>query len=282
MELDLLTTCIHHSELHFTDHWHTQTSVLRLLQSSIAVSWQRFLQGRFFNFSRSVPLVTTARAELLSTDNSTNWVPDWRPFHTSPLVFLHKITFNCTDLQLNSLTHQPATSRHFIKLNWIINQSVSLSWCRAPSGAHDPILLPDWHLLSCPCGAPILTRERFCHLSESQSAVISLLSVFTIYILHVIKCMYIQHIQGLCQFMLSTADHALSSVAPAATAVWSLERSYAWPPLCTDRLGNTVSNKACLPIRCLQAGCVTPFFYCCVRICFVRYLATTTVYRVTA
>jgi hypothetical protein len=28
--LDLLTTCIHHSELHFTHHWHTQTSVLSL------------------------------------------------------------------------------------------------------------------------------------------------------------------------------------------------------------------------------------------------------------
>jgi retron-type reverse transcriptase len=31
--------------------------------------------------------------------------------------------------------------------------------------------------------------------------------------------MYIQHIQGLCQFRLSTADHALLLVAPATTAV---------------------------------------------------------------
>jgi hypothetical protein len=23
--MELLTTCIHHSELHFTDHWHTHT-----------------------------------------------------------------------------------------------------------------------------------------------------------------------------------------------------------------------------------------------------------------
>jgi hypothetical protein len=30
-ELDLLTTCIHYSELQFTDHSHTQTSVLSLL-----------------------------------------------------------------------------------------------------------------------------------------------------------------------------------------------------------------------------------------------------------
>jgi hypothetical protein len=35
--------CIHHSELHFICHWHTQSSVLSLLQSPLAVSWQRFL-----------------------------------------------------------------------------------------------------------------------------------------------------------------------------------------------------------------------------------------------
>jgi hypothetical protein len=36
--------------------------------------------------------------------------------------------------------------------------------------------------------------------------------------------MYIQHTQGLCQFRLSTADHDLLLVAPATTAVYSLER----------------------------------------------------------
>jgi hypothetical protein len=36
-----------------------------------------------------------------------------------------------------------------------------------------------------------LTRGRVCRLSESQSAVISLLSVCAIYILYVIKCMYV-------------------------------------------------------------------------------------------
>jgi hypothetical protein len=55
----------------------------------------------------------------------------------------------------------------------------------------------------------------------------SLLSVCVIYILHVIKCMYIcmykcmyvQYIQGLCQSRLSTVDHALYLVAPATVAV---------------------------------------------------------------
>jgi hypothetical protein len=36
-----------------------------------------------------------------------------------------------------------------------------------------------------------------CHLPKSRSAVISLLSVCTIYILHVIKCMHIQHKEDL-------------------------------------------------------------------------------------
>jgi hypothetical protein len=63
-----------------------------------------------------------------------------------------------------------------------------------------------------------LSDERtVCHLPESQSAAVSLLSVCTVYILHVIKrmyicmykCMYIQYIQGVCQSRLSTANHAL-------------------------------------------------------------------------
>jgi hypothetical protein len=33
------------------------------------------------------------------------------------------------------------------------------------------------------------------------------------------ECMYIQYIQGLCQSRLSTADHVLSLVANATTAV---------------------------------------------------------------
>jgi hypothetical protein len=43
----------------------------------------------------------------------------------------------------------------------------------------------------------------------------------TIYILHVIKFVYIrvQHIQGLCQSRLSRADHGLSFVAPATIVV---------------------------------------------------------------
>jgi hypothetical protein len=44
-------------------------------------------------------------------------------------------------------------------------QSLCLSWCRAPTGAHDQMFLLVWKLLPCPCGAPSLTRDRVCHLS---------------------------------------------------------------------------------------------------------------------
>jgi hypothetical protein len=53
--LDLLTTCIHHSELHFTDDWHSQTSVLSVLQSPLAVPWQRLLPGVILQLSALRP-----------------------------------------------------------------------------------------------------------------------------------------------------------------------------------------------------------------------------------
>jgi hypothetical protein len=62
-------------------------------------------------------------------------------------------------------------------------------------------------------------------------SVVGMYIIFTFYmLLHVAWCMYIQYIQGLCQSRLSTADHALSLLAHATTAVWSLERPYASPP----------------------------------------------------
>jgi hypothetical protein len=69
--LDLLTTWVHHSELQFTDNWHTQTNVLSLLVSTSRFLATHLTQWRFFSFPRSGRLFTAARAELLSTDNST-------------------------------------------------------------------------------------------------------------------------------------------------------------------------------------------------------------------
>jgi hypothetical protein len=69
--LDLLTTCIHNLKLHFTDHWHTQTSVLKLLQSPPALSCQQLLLREVLQIptprSSSQPLVQNS-----SADNSSN------------------------------------------------------------------------------------------------------------------------------------------------------------------------------------------------------------------
>jgi hypothetical protein len=68
---------------------------------SITVSTSRFLatdltQWRFFSLPPSGPLVTAASVERLSIDNSTNWIPGWRPFHTNLLVFSSQAHFQLT------------------------------------------------------------------------------------------------------------------------------------------------------------------------------------------
>jgi hypothetical protein len=48
-------------------------------------------------------------------------------------------------------------------------QTVSKSWCRAPSGVHDQIFITVSRLRSCFCGAPSLTRGRVCLLYMLQA-----------------------------------------------------------------------------------------------------------------
>jgi hypothetical protein len=84
--IDLLTTCIHRSEILFTDHWHTQCP------QSISVSTSRFLATVYntveiLQFPTLMSFFHSPRAAVFSTDNSTDWVPGWRPFHTNLLVF---------------------------------------------------------------------------------------------------------------------------------------------------------------------------------------------------
>jgi hypothetical protein len=102
--LDLLTTFIHLSELHFTDHWHTRTSVLRLLQFPLVVFWQRLLPREIFQFPALRSVFTAARAELLSTDNSTNMVAGLRPLRTNLIVFSSQRDFQLTTDNFNSGT----------------------------------------------------------------------------------------------------------------------------------------------------------------------------------
>jgi hypothetical protein len=51
-----------------------------------------------------------------------------------------------------------------VTLRLTVSQSVSKSWCRAPSGVHDQIFITVWQLRSYFCGTPSLTRGRVCLL----------------------------------------------------------------------------------------------------------------------
>jgi hypothetical protein len=105
--MDLLTTCIHHSELHFTDHWHSQASVLSLLQSPLAVSWQRLLPREILQ----LPRLRSSCHRCPCRTNSTNSFPSWRPFHTNALVFSSQADFQLTT-ELSHSSDSYYTSLH--------------------------------------------------------------------------------------------------------------------------------------------------------------------------
>jgi hypothetical protein len=63
-------------------------------------------------------------------------------------------------LYVTSLSSQSHSQSHIAT----DDQSVSKSWYRAPSGAHDKIFISVWRLRSCFRGAPSLTRGRVCLL----------------------------------------------------------------------------------------------------------------------
>jgi hypothetical protein len=116
--LNLLIACIHHSELHFTEHWHTQTSVLSPLNYPQAVSWQRFLPRENLQIPALRSSCHSRPCSTLVNWHSTNWVPGWRQFHThTSYSSLTRLTFNWTELELNTLTHEPAT------VSWTIDNS---------------------------------------------------------------------------------------------------------------------------------------------------------------
>jgi hypothetical protein len=152
--MDLLTTCIHHSELHFTDHWHTQTSVLSLLQSPLAVSSQRLLPVEILQFpALRLSLHILPCWTQLSTDNpqltGSQASSHFTPSYSSQVDFQLK-------WQLNSLTHQPATSRHFTQLNcW---QLPPWTWLTLLiTFRHEPLKKHRFH-----CYGPTIPRTVAC------------------------------------------------------------------------------------------------------------------------
>jgi hypothetical protein len=88
--------------------------------------------------SRIVPDLSYSNSRLTKPPtswlHSNDWLPDW-------LQLKVKVT-----------------------LRLAVGQSVSKSWCRAPSGAHGQIFITVWQLRSCFCGGPYLTRGEVCLL----------------------------------------------------------------------------------------------------------------------
>jgi hypothetical protein len=142
-------------------------------------------------------------------------------------LLLHFTDHNMTHYVFSSPSSSTADSRDSlhsnsskVKVKVMLRPTVpsaSPSWSKAPIWG----LRPDLYYFGTVAGLLMwgaLSDERtglsFARLSNIRSFV----SMYK-FILQVIKCMNIQHIQGLCQFGLSTAENALLLAAPATIAV---------------------------------------------------------------
>jgi hypothetical protein len=87
---------------------------------------------------------------IYTTGYYTSQITIWHDAFSSPSsrAVVSRDSLNCNS-QSKSKSH----------CDW---RSVSKSWRRAPSGAHDHIFITVWQLWSCSCGAPSLTREQVC------------------------------------------------------------------------------------------------------------------------
>jgi hypothetical protein len=116
-----------------------------------------------------------------------------------------------------------STTPH-LKFKVTLRLIVGQSWCPAPSGAHDHILVT---ILST---RDALSDQRtglsFVRIAvTSNKSVVRMYIIFTFYML-LNLCIYNIY-KASCQPRNSKADHALSLVAHTTIAVKPLERSYA-------------------------------------------------------
>jgi hypothetical protein len=86
----------------------------------------------------------------------------WLSGHT----FRHWVPFSSphTTRRATVQVFNPASTSHSESHIATDGRSVSKSWCRAPSGAHDEIFIIVWQVRSCYCEAPSRQRGRVCLL----------------------------------------------------------------------------------------------------------------------
>jgi hypothetical protein len=112
--LHLLTTCSHHFEIYFVDHWHIHDSVL----SSIAVSTSRFLATASTetgsSASRAQILLSQVPVQNFSTYNSTNWIHTCRLYHTNSQLFSSQAALQPTTVNWTLSLASYFTSLHLL------------------------------------------------------------------------------------------------------------------------------------------------------------------------
>jgi hypothetical protein len=121
-----------------------------------------------------------SRVWVTSDSRPYSFASDSRLPFSSPLM-IRRVTVEVFD---------PASTRDstnlwvwvwvWLTLRLTVSQSVCLSWCRAPSGAHDQILVTVWQFLFYPWGGGALSDERVgLSLAESFSSNKSIVSMYS-------------------------------------------------------------------------------------------------------
>jgi hypothetical protein len=190
--------------------------------SRVRVPW---ISGPYLTVSVKVKVtlqLTVSQSVSLGVEPHLGLMTRLLPFYSYGLVFVGRLLWQedgsvfricCWTLPAQSFSDPSplGLATIFHCLSWVEfhvttdGQPASLFWNKAPIWG----LSPD--LCYCQTVGGLLMRGALSDERTGLSfgrviAVISLLSVCTVYVLRVIKCMYIllQHIQGLCQSRLST------------------------------------------------------------------------------
>jgi hypothetical protein len=171
--------------------------------------------------------------------------------------------------QLNSQSHIATDSK-----------SISKSWCQVPSGPHDQIFITLWQLRSCFCGAPSLTRGRFCLLCM----LLAFASVIFVGSESLGTCGHILLSQiwdfPLCRLLQLAGSQWRYSTPPPHrhTNNWTTSSGYITPAQTAQKTSlpcSLIDRETCSQSRSLAVAAVLSPFYTAVtwqRVCMSQYV----------